>query len=463
MGSGISPRAATDEIMLEHGDRAGRKMPNRGPLSISVPGMVDAYRTLLERWGTMAFAQVAEPAIDLARNGFALLPLGALHIANAADMLRQDPAAAALFFRDGEPLKTGDRLVQGDLADTLEAIGRDGTETYYRGDVAKRIVAYLKDQGGLLSAEDFAEHETDVSAPLSTTYRGYTVHQTCLPSQGLILLKELNIVEHGEIDDPMDVDAIHLMVEAKKLAFADRLGHVADPKFYEVQLDRLLSKEWSRRRYDLIDPDAAATDVPHGELTAGDTTYLCTADGDGMMVSLIQSVSSDFGSGVVAGDTGVVMNNRVGRGFSLVTGHPNYFAPGKKTMHTLNCYLIDDPEGRPVVVGGTPGGDGQPQWNLQAISALIDGGMDVQQAVDLPRWTSWPGTDPISIENPFELRMEDRYPEATREALAAKGHDVRVRGPWAGGGAAQLIARDPETGVLVGGSDSRVEGLALGR
>ncbi len=463
MGSGISPRAATDDIMLDAGDRAGRKMPNRGPLSISVPGMVDAYRTLLERWGTMSFAQVAEPAIDLARNGFALLPHGAGAIANAAEMLRKDPAATAIFLRDGQPLRPGDKLVQTDLANTLEAIGRDGTETFYRGKIAKEMLAYLSDQGALLSAEDFAEHETDVTAPISTTYRGYTVHQTCLPSQGLILLKELNIVEFADDVDPIDADAIHLMVEAKKLAFADRLGHVADPKFYDVQLDRLLSKEWAKRRYDLIDPDKAATDVPHGELSDGDTTYLCTADADGMMVSLIQTVSSDFGSGVVAGGTGAVMNNRVGRGFSLVTGHPNYFAPGKKTMHTLNCYLIDDPDGRPVVVGGTPGGDGQPQWNLQAISALIDGGMDVQQAVDLPRWTSWPGTDPANVDNPFELRMEERYGEATREALAAKGHNVKVEAAWSGVGAAQLIARDPETGALVGGSDSRAEGLALGR
>lgn len=463
MGSGISPRAATDQIMLNAGDRAGRKMPNRGPLSIGIPGMVDAFRTLLERWGTMPFAQVAEPAIDLARNGFALLPLGALHIANAAEMLQRDPAAAALFFRDGKPLKTGDKLVQTGLAETLEAISRDGTETFYRGEIAKRMLAYLADQGALLSAEDLAEHGTDVTAPLSVTYRGHTVYQTCLPSQGLILLEELNIVENGEIDDPAGADAIHLLVEAKKLAFADRLGHAADPAFHDVPLERLLSKEWAKHRYERIDRDKAATDVPHGQLSDGDTTYLATADGDGMMVSLIQSVSSDFGSGVVAGDTGVVMNNRVGRGFSLVEGHPNYFAPGKKTMHTLNAYLIDDPEGRPVIAGGTPGGDGQPQWNLQAISALIDGGLDVQQAVDLPRWTSWPGTDPINIDNPFELRMEERYDASTRDALAAKGHEVKIQGGWDGGGAAQLIARDPETGVLAGGSDSRVEGLALGR
>jgi len=463
MGSGISPRAATDEIMLEHGDREKRLMPNRGPLSISVPGMVDAYRTMLERWGSMTFAQVAEPAIDLARNGFALLPHGAAAIANAAGMLRNDPAAAAVFLRDGEPLKAGDRLVQTDLANTLEEIARDGTETFYRGSLAQRMIAYLKDRGGLLSADDFAEHTTVVSPPISTTYRGYTVHQTCLPSQGLILLEELNIVENAQIHDPLDPDTIHLLVEAKKLAFADRLGHTADPAFRDVPLDTLLSKEWGRKRFAAIDSERAATEVPHGEMSDGDTTYFCTADESGMMVSVIQSVSSDFGSGVVAGDTGVVMNNRVGRGFSLVPGHPNYFEPGKRTMHTLNCFLIDDPEGNTVVVGGTPGGDGQPQWNLQMVVTLLDAGMDVQQVVDAPRWTSWPGTDPINIDNPFELRLEARFGDDVRKALEARGHNVKVLGDWDGGGSSQMIARDPDTGVLVGGSDSRVEGFALGR
>ncbi|HEV2129312.1 MAG TPA: gamma-glutamyltransferase [Thermomicrobiales bacterium] len=463
MGSGISPRAATDEIMLRHGDTEHRLMPYQGSMSIAVPGMVDAYFRLLERWGTMSFAQVAAPSIDLARNGFAILPKGAEDLQENADLLAQDPAAAAVFLENGRPYGAGDRLVQGDLADTLETIAADGADTFYRGAIAKRMLAYLNDRGNLLSAKDFAEHTTEISSPLSTTYQGYTVHQTCLPTQGLILLEALNIVEKSEITDPLDPATIHTLVEAKKLAYADRLGYAADPRFRDVPLDRLLSKEWAQERFDAIDPEQAATEARHGEMHGGDTTYFATADGDGMMVSLIQSVSSAFGSGVVAGDTGVVMNNRVGRGFSLIPGHPNYFEPGKKTMHTLNCYLIDDPQGRPVLVGGTPGGDGQPQWNLQMITALVDAGMDVQQAVNMPRWTSWPGTDPITIANQFELRMEFRFDEATREEMKQRGHEVKVLGAWNGGGAAQMIARNPETGVMVGGSDSRVEGFALGR
>jgi gamma-glutamyltranspeptidase/glutathione hydrolase len=181
-----------------------------------------------------------------------------------------------------------------------------------------------------------------------------------------------------------------------------------------------------------------------------------------MMVSLIQSVSSAFGACVVGGDTGVVLNNRVGRGFSLVDGHPNIYAPGKRTMHTLNCYLIADAQGHPVLVGGTPGGDGQPQWNMQAISAMIDGGLDAQAAVELPRWTSLPGTDPMSIDAPFTLRIEGRIPDDVIADLEGRGHAVQRVAGWAGGGSAQIIARDPETGVLIGGTDSRVEGAVLG-
>ncbi len=463
MGSGISPRNSSDEDMLNAGDRDRRHMPYQGPLSVGVPGMVDAYQALLTQFGSMSFAQVAEPAIDLARNGYSLLSHGASAIAANAELLSQDSAASAVFLRDGQPLKTGDRLKQTGLADTIEGIARKGAQSFYRGELAQRIVSYLESRGGLLTTDDFADHATDVTVPVSTVYHGNTVHQTCIPSQGLILLEALYIIENASISDPLDPDAIHLMVEAKKLAFADRIGHAADQSFHDVPLSTLLSKKFATDRHAAIDRRRASTSVTAAPLSDGDTTYLCTADSNGMMVSLIQSVSSAFGSGIIAGDTGVVMNNRVGRGFSLEPGHVNYYQPGKKTMHTLNCFLIEDKEGRAVVVGGTPGGDGQPQWNMQMISALIDGGMDVQQAIDMPRWTSWPGTDPITIDNPFELRMESRSNDDTITDLKARGHDIRVIDAWNGGGAAQMIARNPDTGLLIGGSDSRVEGLAMGR
>ncbi len=460
-GSGISPRGASLEFMKRNASD-GAQMPYQGPLSISVPGMVDAYEQLLNRFGTKSFAEVAEPAISVARDGFILQPLGAGAIANNADVLSRDGAAAAVFLSGGQPPSAGQRLRQVDLANTIEAIAAGGAEVFYRGAIANRITSYLQSVGGALTMEDFADHTTDISAPLQTTYRNHTVCQTAIPTQGLILLEALNIIENARIDDPLAADAIHLMVEAKKLAYADRLGHAADSAFHDTPLETLLSKEWAARRFAKVDFDRAAIETPAGKLQDGDTTYLNVVDAKGAMVSLIQSVSSSFGSGVIGGDTGVVLNNRAGRGFTLEDGHVNQYAPGKKTMHTLNCYLVEDPHGRPVLVGGTPGGDGQPQWNMQAIVGIIDAGMDVQEAIEQPRWTSWPGTDPITIDNPFELRIEDRVPDDVIADLQSRGHNVRVTGGWAGGGASQIIARDPDSGVLIGGADARVESNVLG-
>ncbi len=460
-GSGISPRNASIDLMRSNGSADGQ-MPYQGPLSISVPGMVDAYEQLLTRYGTMTFTQVAERAIELARHGFPLQPLGAAAIASSASLLRQDQAAATVFLANGETPQPGDILKQPDLADTIESIGTNGGRSFYEGVLAQRLVAYLNSVGSPFTVEDFADHATDIGTPYSTTYRNYAVYQTAIPSQGLILLESLNIVEHTDLSDPFSADSIHTMVEAKKLAYADRLRHVADSNFHATPLDTILGKPWAAKRHAAIDPDNAATKVDGGPLSDGDTTYLNVIDEDGMMVSLIQSVSSAFGSGVVGGDTGVLFNNRVGRGFTLQEGHVNQYAPGKKTMHTLNCYLVADASGRPVLVGGTPGGDGQPQWNLQALVNMIDGGLDAQAAIEAPRWTSWPGTDPSVVANPFELWIEDRLDPAVIDALRAKGHQVKVLDPWDGGGAMQIIARDPETGLLIGGTDGRVEGNILG-
>jgi gamma-glutamyltranspeptidase/glutathione hydrolase len=462
-GCGIAPRGATIEQMTAAGDAPGQ-MPYQGPLSVGVPGMVDAYFSLLKRFGSRSFAELAERAIEYADNGFPLTHDGARSIADNRSILERFPSSAAVFFPGGEAPKEGAILRQTDLARTLRQIAAEGRDVFYEGDIAKRIAAFMAENGGAITVDDLSGHSTDFAPPLETTYRNYTVYETCLPTQGLILIESLNIAEQTDLRsvDPYSAEGIHLLAETKKLAFADRVGYAADPAFASCPLDTLLSKEWAKERAKLIKPDQASKEVPAGVHREGDTTYLCVIDGNGMMVSLIQSVSSAFGSGVVAGDTGIVLNNRVGRGFSLQEGHPNIFAPGKKTMHTLNCYLIADPAGTPILVGGTPGGDGQPQWNLQVISGLIDAGLDVQAAIEAPRWTSWPGTDPSTIDNPFELRIEDRFGEAIAQGLAERGHDVHRQGGWAAGGAAQAITRDPNTGILAGGSDPRVEGMAAG-
>lgn len=455
LGSGVAPRAATLEQMRVHGDRTprGLRMPLRGPLSVAVPGLVDAVDRLGEL-GTRPLSALAERAIAHAEQGYALTLYGAGAIRQFEALLRQDPAASAVFLPGGEIPRGGSILVQSDLAATMKRVFEGDPRSFYEGSLAERLADGL---GGALTAADLSAHTTPVEAPICVRYRGYDVWQTGLPTQGLIQLEALNIVGQAP---SRDVD-VHLMAEATKLAFADRLVQARDPAFGKTPVETLLSDAWAARRFAAIDPDRAA-DPAVGELADGDTTYLCTADGSGMMVSLILSVSSAFGSGVMAPGTGVLFNNRAGRGFSLEDGHPNQFAPGKKSMHTLNCYLVSDPDGNGLISGGSPGGDGQPQWNLQAVSGLIDGGLDVQAAIEAPRWSIWPGTDPHDLPAPVELRVEARLGESAIEALRAKGHRLVVQPGWGGSGAAQAIARDPATGVLVGGSDPRVEGLALG-
>lgn len=466
LGSGISPSAATLEIMRAGGEETpdGPRMALRGPLSMSVPGMVDAYAALLARFGSKPLAQLAEPAIGHADKGYPLSPYGAVAIADQAGQLARHGPSAEVFLPGGQVPGVGQVLRQPGLANTLRRICTEGPDSFYRGALAREITAGLAAAGALLSADDFAGHRTVVAPPISTTYRGRTVFQTGLPTQGLILLEALNIIEQVRSADlaRRDGAAVHVLAEALKLAYADRLGYARDPLTGPTPLDTLISKAWGRKRFAQLDLARAAEAVPPGGLTDGDTTYLCVVDGQGLMVSLIQSVSSAFGSGVVAGETGVLMNNRVGRGYTLEEGHPNRFVPGRRTMHTLNCWLVADEAGTPVLVGGTPGGDGQPQWNLQVLSAIIDGGLDVQAAIAAPRWTVWPGTDPHTRPNPFELQVETRLGEGPIADLEARGHRIRRMGGWGAGGAAQAIARDPVTGVLCAGSDTRCEGLVLG-
>ncbi len=462
LGGGAAPMGASLAMVRaagEPGRDGSPRMPLRGPLSIGVPGMVDGYGALMKRFGRLGFAAAAERAITLAEEGAPISSLAYLALRVFGDVL--DETARAIYLPGGAAPRPGSLAPQMDLAATLRTLAREGPRAFYEGDVAARIAAGLQAAGGAMDEGDLARHRTVVEAPIATTYRGFTVHQTGLPSQGMILLEALNIVEAGDLAALDGAAAVHLMAEALKCAFADRIAGAGDPRFVDDPTPLLISKSWAKGRLAAIDPDRAA-EAETPELVAGDTTYICAADGDGMMVSLIQSVSSAFGSGIVAGDTGVLLNNRAGRGFSLEDGSPNLYAPGKRTVSTLNCYLVTDEAGAPVIAAGTPGGDGQPQWNLQVLHGMIDRGLDAQLATEQPRWSLWPGTDPHNRPNPFHIFAEDRMGAELLAALEAKGHVFQSRGDWGAEGAAQVIARDPATGALVGGSDPRVEGMAIG-
>lgn len=461
-GSGIAPYAASREWFLAQGHRT---MPLRGMLSFSVPGAVDAMATALQRWGSKRFTlgELLEPAISYAERGFPIAPKVAYWIAAATPVLSQYPSSAKIYLPNGRPPRIGEVLTNPDLARSLRTIAAEGPEAFYRGSLARRIVAYCREHGGLFTEQEFAEHQTIISDPLQTTYRDVTVCTTPPPSQGLLLLELLNLLEAFPADQLRwgTPEAIHTMVEAKKLAFADRLAYMGDPKFVDVPLGVLLSKDYAARRRQAIDPRQAHNRAPAGALpeAVGDTTSFCVGDAQGNLVSFITSLSNSFGTAEVVDGTGILLNNRAGRGFTLEEGHPNSIGPGKRTMHTLMPFLALR-DGTPLVAWGTPGGDGQSQWNLQVFANFLDGGFSVQHAIEAPRWMSFPGTDPATVATPLELRLEQGFPEATVAALREFGHVIRPMGEMESGGGAQVIVVD--NGVYIGGSDPRVDGCAIG-
>ena len=440
-------------------------MWNAGIHSASVPGAVDAYATVLERFGTMALGDLLKPAVQYAEEGFPLSAQVRRQIAED-EKLKQFPSSAAIYCTDGVLSRRVGVLVNPDLGRSLRLIAEGGRDVFYRGEIARAIVACSDANGGLFTMKELEDHRSRVYEPISTTYRGYTVYETALPSQGHIVLEELNIIEGFDVAGMGfgSADCVHHMVEAKKLAFADRLAYSGDPDFVDVPMDEMLSKSFAKQRREAIDPDRAMELVTPGNMhREGDTTSFVTADGEGNAVSFIISLSAGYGSGLVVDGTGILLNDRPGmpQGFYFDEGHPDRLEPGKRTVHTLNTYLICEGE-EFYLVGNTPGGDFQPQWNFQTIADVIDFGMDPQEAADAPRWNSFPGASPAYAGKPFELRLEGRFSEDTVRELVQRGHRV-TRGPdWGDGGAVQMIAVDRDSGVLLGGSDPRVEGMALG-
>ena len=459
--SGVAATGATVDFYRAQGYRT---MPLEGPHAVSVPGEVAAWEAIHQRFCSKPLAQLLDSAIGYAEEGFPIPPGIGRNFASNAAKLAQFPSTAAVFVRPGAPPREGDTLVNRDLAGSLRMVADGGAEAFYRGPLTLQMVAGLQAGGGLFTAADFAGHEVEISEPIATTYRGYTVYQTRPPSQGFLLLEMLNLLEGFDIASlgHNSPEALHLMVEAKKIAYADRNRVAGDPRVVDWPLDELISKSYADERRQEIFPDRVNTRLAALQPVEadGDTTYFCVADAAGNSVSWIHSLSHAFGSGYVAAGTGIVFNNRAGRGFRLTPGHPNAIAPGKRAMHTLNCYLVTQ-AGQPVIIGGTPGGDFQPQCGLHMLTHLIDGGVDPQAAVEAPRWWSFPGTDPASLDRDMELRVEADMPAATVHGLEARGHRVVRRQPGVYDGKVQLIVRDPERGVLMGASDPRGDGQAV--
>jgi gamma-glutamyltranspeptidase/glutathione hydrolase len=399
----------------------------------------------------MPMTETFAPAVSYARDGFPVSRELELLLRGTQGMFSKYTGLAAALYPDGSPPRMGQVLRQPALAATLDAVASGGRAAFYEGPIAEQIAGGVQAAGSRMTAEDLRSHSADVLEPLCVDYRGSTVYETPPNSQGLILLEELKILEGYDVAawGHLSADAVHHMVEAKKLAFEDRQRFAGDPSFVDFDPTRLLTEEHAAARRSEIDPARAqASSIP---AATTDTTSFVVADGVGNCCSFIQSLYAPFGSAICLPELGIIMNNRM-CGFSLEPGHPNILAPGKRTMHTLNTYIVFR-EGRPYLVGNTPGADFQVQTNLQVITGVLDFGLDPQAAVDAPRWGDTPGG----------LLLEDDMPAETVAELRTRGHTtVSVPKRSNGMGRAQAILIDPESGVLIGGSDSRGEGAADG-
>jgi gamma-glutamyltranspeptidase/glutathione hydrolase len=444
--SGRAPQAASiDELKKRGVDQ----MPTTGIHTVTVPGAVDGWAKLIERYGTMQLAQVLQPAIEYAERGFPVTDV------IAADWQvglshKDHPDFAATFLPNGRPPAPGEIFTNKNLAATLRKIVAQGPEVFYRGEIAAKIVKFLNEEGGLHTRRDFANQTSNWVDPISTTYRGYTVYEMPPNTQGLAALQMLNILEGFDLK-PLGhntAEYLHLLTEAKKLAFIDRARHIADPDFYRAPLDRLLSKDYAAELRKRIDQSRVVGQTASGPRGGEDTTYLTVVDKDRNVVSFIQSIFSAFGSGLVAADTGIVLHNR-GAGFSFDPQSPNKLEGGKRPFHTIIPAMAFK-DGRPWLSFGVMGGDMQAQGHVQVLLNLIDFGMDVQQAGEQPRFRHFDSG----------LALESAIPADVRKALEAKGHRLTMSPGMFGG--YQAIMIDPKTGALFGGSDPRKDGCAMG-
>jgi gamma-glutamyltranspeptidase len=453
-GSGRAPRAATIERYHALGYET---MPVYGVHSVTVPGCADGWGMLAERFGRLGLARALAPAITYAEDGFPVGPDLHRALARMNGMAHTHRSWRDHFLPNGVISAVGSIARYPTLARTYRALAEHGPEVLYRGAIAREIAAFFAREGGLLAEEDLAAHHGDWVTPLAVPFAGLDVYELPPNTQGVTALQMLGMLDGLALGDgPLAPRTVHLGVEAKKLAFADRGAYLTDPEHMTVDPRALIAPEYLAARRALIDAERPLPSVAPGGFT-GDTVYLCAADGEGNAVSLIQSNYRGFGSGLVVDGTGIVLQNR-GAYFTLDAAAANALAPAKRTLHTLSPSLALR-DGRPAVVFGTMGGDGQAQTHLQVYTALARFGLNIQAAIEMPRWLHG-----AAYNEPGEvLHVESRFPAETVAGLRALGHTVLEVKPWdIEMGYAQGIVIDAATGVLQGGADPRAESAAIG-
>ena len=446
--SGRSPLAASLEFCRKSGFS---EMPQRGIHSVTIPGAVHGWQTLVESHGSLQLSDVLQAAICQAEEGFPVAELTAEQWKESVERLKADAGGSINYLIDGRPPKAGEIFRNPRMAQTLKLIAAEGAEYYYRGEIARKIVRCSEGLGGLFTLTDFADHRSDWVEPIRGNYRGYDVYEMPPTTQGFVALEMLKIIEGFDLKSmgANSADALHAMIEAKKLAFADRDRHLADRDFMRVDVRGLLADRRTETLRGLIDMKKAAAGYPHAP-AGTDTEYVAAADSDGNLVSFMQSNFMGFGSCVVEPDTAIILQNR-GHLFSLDEKHPNCIGPRKRCAHTLMPGLILK-DAKPYAVLGLKGGHVQPQVQVQMIAHLIDFGMTPQEAISAPRFNHIEG---------FEVGLEPDFPAAIRDELSRRGHHIVAGNPESFGGA-HMIVVDPETGGFIGGSDPRKGGCALG-
>ena len=462
-GSGRSPRSLT---LAEFQRRGLTEIPSHGPLPVTVPGTVDGWFALHGRFGTRTMAENLAPTIRYAREGHPVHEVIAYYWDRSVPRLGKWPGFTEQFTIDGRAPRTGETWRNPNLANTLQAIADGGRDAFYTGDIARVIGDYFAANDGFLAYEDMAAHTGNWVEPVSTSYRGVELWELPPSGQGIAALQILNLLEPYDLKSYGfgSPEHVHLFVEAKKLAFADRARWYADPAFHPAPVERLISKDYARERGALISMDTALREVQPGtpaQLDEGDTIYLTTADADGMMVSLIQSNYRGMGSGMAPPGLGFILQDR-GEQFVLREDHPNGYAPGKRPFHTI-IPAFATKDGEPWLSFGVMGGAMQPQGHVQILINMLDFGMNLQEAGDAPRIQHDGSTEPAgqntAMTDGGEVDLETGFPYETVRALMQKGHSVRfAHGPYGG---YQAIMKNPHGG-WVGASESRKDGQAAG-
>ncbi|MCI4670162.1 MAG: gamma-glutamyltransferase [Bacteroidia bacterium] len=458
-GSGRSPQSLSREYFIENGYS---KIPAHGPLPVSVPGAVDGWFELHKKFGKLPMKVVLAPAIDYAKEGFPVTELISYYLERSSRVFKDMPYFASTYLPDGHAPRKGEVFKNPKLAYTLELIANGGRKAFYRGEIADKIEAHMKEIGGFISREDLKNHKSEWLEPVSVNYRGYDVWELPPNGQGIAALQMLNLLEPYDLASMGfgSTEYIHVFTEAKKLAFEDRAKYYADPAFNDVPVDKLISEEYAKKRGELINLERAAKSYSPGELETGETIYMTVADKDGNMISLIQSNYRGMGSGVIPSDLGFMLQDR-GELFTLKEGHFNMYEPGKRPFHTIIPAFVTK-DGEPFMSFGVMGGAMQPQGHVQIIVNMIDFGMNLQEAGDAPRIRHVGSSQPTGeiMSNGGELQLESGFSHEVLRQLSEMGHKV---GTSIGGyGGYQAIMWDSKNKVFVGASESRKDGQAAG-